>query len=52
MLTAKWNQKQELSYKKGCFERDKQDKENPKEERCLMICSLFPVCYIVCYQNG
>ena len=32
--------------------RDKRDKENLKNERCLMICTAFPVCYIVCYQNG
>ena len=30
--------------------KDKRDKENLKNERRLMICSLFPVCYIVCCQ--
>ena len=51
MLTAKWNWNPEISYKKSTG-RDKQDKENSEEERRLMICSLFPVCYIMCYQNG
>ena len=32
--------------------RDKQGKENLKYQRRLMICLLFTVCYLVCYQNG
>ena len=32
--------------------RDEQDKENLKDKRRLMICALFSVCYLVCYQNG
>ena len=31
--------------------RDKRDKEKLKKSRRLMICSLFPVCYVMCYQN-
>ena len=27
--------------------RDKRDKEDPLNERLLMICSLFPVCYVL-----
>ena len=34
------------------LQKDERDKENLKNERHLMICSLFPVCYIMCYQNG
>ena len=30
----------------------RRDKDNLKNERHLIICSLFPVCYLACYQNG
>ena len=52
MLTAEWNLKNRAQLKKNPTERDKQDQEDPLNERCLMICLLFPVCYVMCYQNG
>ena len=37
---------------KSLLEEINEIKTNLKNERRLMICSLFPVCYEVCYQNG
>ena len=32
--------------------RNKRPKEGIKKKRCLMIYTLFSLCYYACYQNG
>ena len=38
--------------KKKSTGRDQGPKEGCKEEQCLMTCTLFPLCYLMCYNSA
>ena len=50
MLIARWKQKVNTDSKKSTG-TDQRPKEGIKEKRCPVMCTLFPVYYLVCYQN-
>ena len=50
MLTIRWRLRLELNCQKHTG-RVQRPKEGSKEEQCLMMCMLFPFCYLTCYHS-